>query len=162
MRKTKLKPATWPDGTGNIGDFAFCVHHEGPIIERLTEPAQNRIGYINEHKPMHERPVRLAAFMPVDRADLPRSFLKAWDRSRALSDRARVLWGKGDLLTAKSKARYRVWRCWDKANALCSKSNALEKQAIRAHEDELIAIFHTKCPGVTFRKGYGLVFPEAK
>ena len=161
MRKTKLKPATWPEGTGQIGDMAWCVHHK-IIIERLTEPAQSRIDHIYRYKPMHERPVRLAAFMPVDRADLPRSFLKAWDRSRALSDRARVLWGRGDLLTAKSKARYRVYRCWDKANALCCKSNALEKQAIRAHEDELIALFHTKCPGVTFRKGYGLVFPEAK
>ena len=134
MRKTKLKPATWPEGTGQIGDIAWCCHH-AIIIERLTEPAQNRINYIKTGKRERERPVRLAAFMPVDRADLPESFLNEWEQGHALREQGDALWAQG---------------------------NALEKQAIRAHEDELIAIFHAKCPGVTFTKEYGLVFTEAR
>ena len=148
MRKTKLKPATWPEGTGQIGDIAWCCHH-AIIIERLTEPAQNRINYIKTGKRERERPVRLAAFMPVDRADLPESFLNEWEQGHALREQGHALREQGHALR-------------EQGDALWAQGNALEKQAIRAHEDELIAIFHAKCPGVTFTKEYGLVFTEAR
>ena len=169
MRKTKLKPATWPEGTGQIGDIAWCCHH-AIIIERLTEPAQNRINYIKTGKRERERPVRLAAFMPVDRADLPESFLNEWEQGHALREQGRALWEQGHALWEQGNAlreqghalREQGHALREQGDALWAQGNALEKQAIRAHEDELIAIFHAKCPGVTFTKEYGLVFTEAR
>jgi hypothetical protein len=47
-----------------VGSFVLHCHHE-LLMEKLTEPAENRIAYILSDKPEHEQALRLRLFRPL-------------------------------------------------------------------------------------------------
>ena len=53
----KLYPGK-PDYTGPTKGMFTLLHHEGPLLER-SDDVMERIKYINEQKPKHERAIRL-------------------------------------------------------------------------------------------------------
>ena len=99
-----LKPYKWKRGEGKVGTLAFFCHHGVPV-EVLTEPAGIRTGYINDNKPGNQRPLRLAAFMPVPLGWQPkylRDALAKGDKLRAEGDK---LLAEGRKLRAEAITR---------------------------------------------------------
>jgi len=84
-----------------VGDLVWLCHHE-VLMERLYEPAENRINYILSSKSTGEQALRLRCFRPVD-----------VERLQADAERR-----KADAECRKAYAEYR------KANAECRKANA--------------------------------------
>lgn len=72
---------------GAVGEYAFHVHHE-KLYEKLTEPIENRLKYIESSKNQKEIPLRLKLM-------------------RVVKDQKKL----GDLLKALEGA----WKGWEKA-----------------------------------------------
>jgi len=86
--------------------LAWHCHHE-ILIEKLTEPAENRIAYILRDKPEHEQALRLHLFRPF-RGPLPAQLKKA----TAEWHKADAEWHKADAEWHKATAE------WHKAGAV--------------------------------------------
>ena len=70
-----------------VGTWAWHLHHQ-QLVERLTEPAKNRIDYILSDKPVGERALRLRLFRPV--------------KSKVLA----AAWAEYDKVLAPARAEY--------------------------------------------------------
>jgi len=127
------------------------VHHEGPVIEFLTDPISVRRKYIREDKPEHERKLRLRALKEV-KSPLPKRLVAAWERYCRASkpyERALKAYHGGAYVP---EARERAWeahgRAWETyARALKAAHPALQK----IHKKE--CALGPDCPGY-------LVFPK--
>ena len=119
----------------------FCWHiHDRVLVESLAEPLKNRIKYIKENKPKHERETRLRLMQPV----------------------------KGRLPDAVVKARVayvKAWDAWDrveeayvKAEEAHKKAREAYRKALRDHKDEIEALHAKECPNCPWDGR--TIFPE--
>jgi hypothetical protein len=96
-----------PDYTGPKTGWFTLLHHEGPHYEFSHDVAE-RIDYINEHKPAHERPIRLRHIRFVSE-DAPPA-LAEYERvtATALAEYERVrapAWAEYERVTATARER---------------------------------------------------------
>src|SRR5208282_5140256 len=79
----------------HIGDFVLHCHHER-LLERLTEPAENRIAYILSYKHKDEQALRLRLFRPLLINPSPELVKARATREKAYTewDKARAEWNK--------------------------------------------------------------------
>lgn len=78
-----------------LGSLWWCIHHRVKL-QSLTEPVENRVSHIREHKPEHEVETRLRAMRPVKGA-LPVAVVKAhadWEKAQADWLKAYADWRK--------------------------------------------------------------------
>ena len=97
----------WKDK--RVGTWAWHLHHE-TLIEKLNEPAKNRIDYILSDKPEEEQALRLRLFRPV--------------KSKVLA----AAWAEYDKLLAPARAEYdkvraAAWAEYDKVLAAAHKKD---------------------------------------
>lgn len=102
-----------------VGALAWHCHHD-QLIERLSEPAENRIAFILKNKPEGERALRLHLFRPVKTQDLPPELQAADAKCRAVDAKCRAVdaeWRAADAKRqaayAKRQAAYAEWRAAD-------------------------------------------------
>ena len=94
--------------------LVWCCHHE-VLVEKLTEPFENRISYILSNKPEAEQAVRFRNFRPVkNKAIIARPY-KDYNiaTAKAIEDyRAAIAKSRDDYQTATAKAieDYRAWQ----------------------------------------------------
>jgi hypothetical protein len=126
-----------------IGSWWWCVHHE-THLEPLTEPAENRVQYILEHKPENEREKRLREFRPVLHPErIPAPVLKAWAKY------------------VKAWAEYdKAWAKHDKARAEYVNARAEYDKAWAKHEPVLMALHREEYPDTKWNGKS--IFGEAK
>ena len=103
-----------------IYGYALHVHHNGPVIEMLTEPIENRIAYIRAHKPASEQETRLRLLRQLtdeEVALLPSAWAKAhaaWLKADAARVKADAAWLKARPELEALHARICVPDCpWD-------------------------------------------------
>jgi hypothetical protein len=133
-----------------IGSWWWCVHHE-IHLEPLTEPAENRVQYILEHKPENERETRLREFRPVLHPErIPAPVLKAWAKYVKAWAKYVKAWAEHD----KARAEYVNARAeYDKAWAKYVKAPA-------EHEPVLMALHREEYPDTKWNGKS--IFGEAK
>ena len=105
-----------------IGSLVLHCHHE-VLSERLSESAENRIGYILDNKSQNEQALRLRLFRPVSQDVINRST----DRQKAGADRqkAGADWQKADADWQKADAdRQKAYADLQKAYADRQKADA--------------------------------------
>jgi len=116
-----------------IGSLWWNVHHE-IHLEPLTEPIENRVRYIKEHKPKHEIETRLKNLAPVLHPErLPETLIKARDA-----------YNKARIAYNEAKAYHN--EVWD----ACVKAWAALKKARIAYEPELTALHCEEYPDTTW------------
>ena len=82
-----------------VGALVSHCHHE-QWLERLTEPAENRIRFILENKSVREQAERLRRFRPFD-----------WEKADADWEKAYADWKKADAAPAMLKVHAEVCGC---------------------------------------------------
>ena len=90
--------------------FYWHIHHTF-LVEPLTEPIKNRIGFIKENKAKKEIATRLRLMKPV-KGKLPAKFVKAgaaYNKAWATYDKAGAAYDKAWATYAKA------WAAYDKA-----------------------------------------------
>src|SRR3990167_2648345 len=73
--------------------FALHVHHEGPVIELLTEPIENRINYINANKSSGEIETRLRLLRELTEEEVEQ-LPPAWVEAYRVYREAYRVWGE--------------------------------------------------------------------
>ena len=112
-----------------IGSLVLHCHHE-ILSERLSESAENRIGYILDHKSQNEQALRLRLFRPVSQDVINRST----DRQKAYADCQ-----KADADCRKADAAWqKAYAAWQKAYADSQRAYADCWKADAAREDAYV------------------------
>jgi len=121
-----------PDYTGPTKGLFTLLHHEGPLLE-WSDDVMERIKFINEKKPKHERAIRLRhiVFFPkklwgkkLQKAYAERKKADAeWEKAYAEREKAYAEWEKADAKWEKAYAE------WEKADAEWEKADAKWKKA---------------------------------
>ena len=101
-----------PDYTGPTKGLFTLLHHEGPLLE-WSDDVMQRVKYINEQKPEHERAIRLRhiVFFPENLwgEKLQKECAK-WRKADAKWRKADAEWWKADAKRRKADAE------WEKAD----------------------------------------------
>ena len=126
--------------------FYWHIHHH-ILVESLIEPIENRVAFIKERKPEHERETRLRLMQPV-KGKLPNAVVKAWDAYL----KARVAYNKA------WKAHYKGWKAYDKAQKAWERAWKAYYKALAAHKDEIEALHAKECPNCSWDGK--TIFPE--
>jgi hypothetical protein len=119
-----------------LGTFSLHCHHE-QLGELVTEPAENRISYILQRKPIHEQALRLHLFRPVSpellkqyapkaHADLQKAYADL-QKAYAALQKAATHWRRMDAPRRKAEAD------WQKANADWQKMNSDLAEKVHTH-----------------------------
>jgi hypothetical protein len=87
---------------------AWHCHHE-ILIERLTEPAENRIKYILSSKPEHEQALRLHLFRPF-RGPTPKTLKEAYAKRQEAYAKRQEACAKWQEAYAKWQEAYAKWQ----------------------------------------------------
>jgi len=147
------------------------------LLEAATEPIENRIAYIRNHKPADEVETRLRLLRPVA-GDLPpelvearaaldkagathnkarAAYNKAWDaynKARAAYDKARAAYNKARAAYNKARAAY------NKARAAYNKAWDALNKALADHTGEIEALHRVECPDCPWDGQ--TIFPDKK
>ena len=108
----KLYPGK-PDYTGPTKGMFTLLHHEGPLLE-WSDDVMQRLKYINEQKPEHERAIRLRhiVFFPENLwGEKLRKAYAEWQKECAEWRKADAEWQKAEAEWQKAYAE------WQKAYA---------------------------------------------
>ena len=104
-----------------VGEIVQHCHHE-LWLERLTEPAENRIAYILANKNQEEQAERLCRFRPLAAADRKKAYA---DWQKAYAD-----WQKADPDRRKADADWqKAYADWKNAYADWQKADADREKA---------------------------------
>ena len=128
--------------------FYWHIHHK-VLVEALTEPIENRIKFIKEHKPEHERELRLRLLKPVT-GNLPNDVIearkalvkarKALDKAGEALDKAGTAYDKAlEALDKAGEAYVKAWTAYVKASEAYNK-------ALLEHREELKELHAKECP----------------
>ena len=102
-------------------DFYWHIHHTF-LVEPLTEPIKNRIGFIKENKAKKEIATRLRLMKPV-KGKLPAKFVKAgaaYNKAGATYDKAGAAYDKAWATYVKAWAAHvKAWAAYNKVWAAC-------------------------------------------
>ena len=160
-------------------EFYWHIHHEH-LIEELTEPIQNRIDYINTHKPIDEQETRLRLLHIVTDQSTASKALKEYNdiKSKALKEyddivskaKSKALKEYDDI---KSKAKSKTWREYDdiKSKALKEYHDIDDKAKSKASKEyhdivskafkECFNALHDKeCPNCPYDWEQNTIFPR--
>ena len=109
-----------------VGDWVWHVHHE-ILVERLTEPIENRIAYIRWEKPSNEIETRLRLMKPVRGTITPPKYWQEADAKRREAD------AKWQEAYAKRREAYAKWQeayaKWQEAYAKRREADAKWQEA---------------------------------
>jgi hypothetical protein len=137
-----------------MGKPYWHIHH-GTLLEWNTEPIKNRIEYIKNEKPKHERALRLNLLKPV-KGKLPTAVVKAraaYNKAGAACDKAWAAYYKARAAYNKAwDAYYKAQDAYDKAGDACCK-------AICDNQAEIEALHAKECPDCPWDGK--TIFPEA-
>ena len=126
--------------------FAWHVHHDR-LIEPLTGSIEERIAYIKEHKPKHERDIRIRLLKPVI-DPLPTIFVEAWK-----------------AYVEARKAYDETWKAYDEARKAYDETWKAYDEAEKAYDEAEKAYDETWKAYVEARKAYdeaGTVYEKAR
>ncbi len=111
-----------------VGAIVQHCHHER-WLERLTEPAENRITFILENKAKDEQAERLRRFRPLADADKQKAYAD-WQKAYADWQKADADWQKADADWQKAEADWqKAYADWQKAYADKQKADADKQKA---------------------------------
>ena len=92
-----------------VGAIVQHCHHER-WLERLTEPAENRITFILENKAKDEQAERLRRFRPLADADKQKADAD-WQKAYADKQKAYADWQKADVSPAMIALHAEICGC---------------------------------------------------
>jgi len=139
-----------------VADWYWHIHHE-IICEPLTEPLQNRLDYIREHKPKREVETRLRLIAPVT-VELPAALVKAgvaYVKAGAAYVKAGVAYSTARAAYVTALAAYdkagaahdKAWAAYDKAQAAYLKARTdAAPELERLHALDCPAALAGTCP----------------
>ena len=130
--------------------FALHVHHEGPVIELLTEPIENRINYINANKSSGEIETRLRLLRELTEEEVEQ-LPPAWVEAYRVYREAYRVWGEAYRAYGEAYRVYgeagRAWeeayRVWGEADRAYWEADWVWVKAYRVYAPQLEAL-HTR------------------
>jgi len=119
LAKVSITLDPWPSYGIPPGAWFWAIHHS-VIVEKLSESLLNRVEYILNRKPKHERKIRLDAMRPVKKRQV---FSAAWAEHDKVCSAAWVeynkacsaAWAEHDKVRSAASAEY---------NKVCSAAGA--------------------------------------
>ena len=128
--------------------FAWHVHHD-KLIEPLIGSIEERIAYIEDHKPEKERDLRLRLLKPVI-GPLPIIYVeagKACDKAREAYDEAEEVYGRGarKALVEAGKACDKAREAYVEAEEVYVKAREACVEAIKVSQPIIEQLHSTEC-----------------
>ena len=138
---------------GKVGDYYFHIHH-GVLVERLTEPLENRIAYIKANKPANEIATRLRLIRPAVGVE---QIFKAYDEvmvpawktySEAKASAGKTYYEvRASAWKTYDEATASAWKTFNEAVASAEKTyDAAVAPARKAFNEAVEALHAEQCP----------------